>query len=44
MSWEVELENFKQKIDLREYAALIGYALDRRDSWCGSAAMRVGPR
>lgn len=42
MSWDEELEEFKWKIDLREYAASLGYALDRRDSWRGSAVMRSG--
>ena len=31
MSWDGELEDFKSKIDLREYAAAQGYTLDRRD-------------
>jgi hypothetical protein len=42
MSWDGELEDFKSKIDLREYAAGQGYTLDRRESWRGSAVMRNG--
>lgn len=34
-----ELEAFK-RFDLREYAAAQGYALDRKESWRGSAVMR----
>lgn len=40
-AWDEELEEFKQKIDLREYAATLGYALDRRESWRNSAVMRA---
>jgi hypothetical protein len=42
MSWDQELEDFKSKIDIREYAASIGYLLDRKESWRGSAVMRRG--
>ena len=42
MAWDSELEDFKRKIDLREYAAELGYTLDRRESWRGSAVMRNG--
>lgn len=35
-----ELESFKTSIDLRAYAASQGYALDRKESWRGSAVMR----
>ena len=42
MSWDGELEDFKSKIDLREYATGQGYTLDRRESWRGSAVMRNG--
>src|SRR4051812_19893523 len=35
-----ELEAFKTTIDLRVYAASLGYALDRRESWRGSCVMR----
>ena len=40
MSWDSELEDFKTKIDLRQYAAEQGYTLDKRESWRGSAVMR----
>jgi hypothetical protein len=40
MAWDQELDEFKTAIDLRAYAASIGYALDRRESWRGSAVMR----
>lgn len=35
-----ELEAFKVSIDLRAYAADVGYALDRKESWRGSSVMR----
>ena len=38
----VKLEDFKRSIDLRAYAACLGYVLDRRESWRGSAVMRKG--
>lgn len=38
--YDPELEAFKSKIDLREFAAYRGYALDRKESWRGSAVMR----
>ena len=34
-----ELEDFKTRIDLRAYAAALGYELDRRESWRGSSVM-----
>jgi hypothetical protein len=37
---DAELDAFKTSIDLRAYAASQGYALDRRESWAGSAVMR----
>jgi hypothetical protein len=37
-----ELDTFKTQIDLRLYAAAQGYQLDPRDSWRGSAVMRLG--
>lgn len=40
MSYDLELEDFKRNIDLREFAAGMGYALDRHDSWRGSAVVR----
>jgi Protein of unknown function (DUF3991) len=42
MAWDRELEEFKGQIDLRVYAASMGYGLDRRESWRGSAVMRKG--
>ena len=41
MSFDPELDGFK-RLDLREYAAGQGYALDRKESWRGSAVMRKG--
>lgn len=38
--YDPELEGFKSKIDLREFAAYRGYELDRKESWRGSAVMR----
>jgi hypothetical protein len=38
--FDAELEEFKTKIDLRDYAAAQGYQLDARDSSRGSAVMR----
>jgi hypothetical protein len=38
--FDPELECFKTAIDLRAYAASDGYALDRKESWRGSAVMR----
>ena len=40
MAWDRELEDFKGQIDLRAYAASMGYVLDLRESWRGSAVMR----
>lgn len=37
-----ELERFKTEIDLREFAGSMGFALNRRDSWRGSAVMERG--
>ena len=42
MSDDPELDGFKRNVDLREYAAGFGYALDKHDSWRGSAVMRDG--
>jgi hypothetical protein len=39
-----EIEAFKSRIDLRQYAASKGYQLDPRESWRGSAVMRKGGR
>src|SRR5271156_4226410 len=35
-----ELEIFNSGIDLRDYAAGLGYAWDRKESWRGSTGMR----
>ena len=35
-----ELETFKTDIDLRAYAAALGYGLDRKASWRGSSVLR----
>ena len=37
---DTELDDFKSRIDLREYAAAQGYELDRRESSRGSSVMR----
>jgi len=37
--FEGELDSFK-RIDLRAYAASLGYQLDRKESWRGAAVMR----
>lgn len=38
--FDPEFESFKTTIDLRAYAAGVGYVLDRKESWRGSAVMR----
>jgi hypothetical protein len=43
MNSESELEVFKTKIDLRQFAVSIGYEIDRRESWRGSTVLRRGP-
>lgn len=35
-----ELESFKTDIDMRAYASTMGYFLDEKDSWRGTAVMR----
>jgi hypothetical protein len=40
---DIELEAFKREIDLRRFAIGMGYAIDRGESWRGSAVMRRGP-
>jgi hypothetical protein len=37
---DAELDDFKREIDLRQYAVSLGYTLDKRESWRGSAVMR----
>lgn len=39
---DAELDGFKRNIDLPQYAASQGYAVDKRDSWRGSTVMRNG--
>lgn len=39
---DTELDDFKSRIDLREYAASLGYELDRRESSLSSSVMRAG--
>src|SRR5215475_6333723 len=43
MSWDEELETFKKCIDLREYAASLGYMMDKRESDRRVTVMRRGP-
>src|SRR6266852_14884 len=40
MNQERELEVFKTKIDLRQFAVSLGYEIDRRESWRGSTVLR----
>ena len=35
-----ELDAFKRDIDLRQFAESLGYQIDRRESWRGSAVLR----
>src|SRR5713101_4904697 len=42
MNADGELESFKRDIDIRQLAASLGYAIDKRDSWRGSTVMRRG--
>ena len=37
-----ELDAFKRKVDLRQFAVSLGYELDRRESWRGSTVLRRG--
>jgi hypothetical protein len=37
---DYELEAFKREIDLRQFAESLGYQIDRRESWRGSAVLR----
>ena len=37
---DCELDAFKRDIDLRQFAKSLGYQLDRRESWRGSAVLR----
>ena len=42
MNSDTELDAFKREIDLRQFAASLGYAMDRRESWRGSTVLRRG--
>ena len=42
MNEDGEIESFKRDIDMRQFAASLGYAIDQRDSWRGSTVMRWG--
>ena len=42
MNPDSELEAFKRRIDLRQFAASLGYEMDRRESWRGSTVLRRG--
>src|SRR5713226_3440794 len=35
-----ELDAFKRKVDLRQFAVSLGYEMDRRESWRGSTVLR----
>lgn len=35
-----EREAFKREIDLRQFAVSLGYEMDQRESWRGSAVLR----
>src|SRR5437867_5162121 len=37
-----ELDAFKRRIDLRQFAASLGYQMDRRESWRGNTVLRRG--
>jgi len=39
---DCELDAFKRDIDLRQFAESLGYQIDRRESWRGSAVLRCG--
>lgn len=40
--YDQELDAFKQEIDLRQFAASLGYKIDKRESWRGSTVLRRG--
>ena len=42
MNQESELEVFKTKIDMRQFAVSLGYQVDGRESWRGSTVLRRG--
>jgi hypothetical protein len=37
-----ELDAFKRKVDLRQFAVSLGYEMDQRESWRGSTVLRRG--
>ena len=37
-----EIDAFKRRIDLRQFAASLGYQMDRRENWRGSTVLRRG--
>src|SRR5438552_3785922 len=39
---ESEIEAFKREVDLRQFAASLGYKIDKRESWRGSTVLRRG--
>jgi hypothetical protein len=42
MNQDRELDAFKREIDLRQFAASLGYEMDRGESWRGSTVLRSG--
>ena len=42
MNLNSELDAFKRRIDLRQFAVSLGYEMDRRESWRGSTVLRRG--
>ena len=42
MAWDLELEAFKTRIDLREYASALGYTVDKAESSSTATVMRRG--
>lgn len=42
MNRDNELDAFKRKVDLRQFAVSLGYEMDRRESWRGSTVLRRG--
>jgi len=42
MNSDTELDVFKREIDLRQFAATLGYEMDRHESWRGSTVLRCG--
>lgn len=42
MNEDLELDACKRDMDLRQFAASLGYEMDKRDSWRGSTVLRHG--